>query len=83
VQEPKFKPDHWVIYQQGESGGMGRISGGTFGGQGWNYTIVGAAVNGQPYSVSESEIAYLLGDDGKTWSTPSQASGQSAAYTNA
>lgn len=82
MQEPKYKPEHWVIYQQGESGGFGRISGGTFNGQGWYYTVQGAIATGQPHSVAETEIAYLYNEDDKSWIAPAQAGGQSSVYTN-
>ena len=81
MQEPKYKPEHWVIYQQGETGGFGRISGGIFNGQSWYYTVQGSVATGQPHSVSEAEIIFLFNEDDKSWTSPAQANGQTSAYS--
>ena len=39
MKEPLYKPEHWVIYQQGTTGGFGKITGGLFTNEAWHYYI--------------------------------------------
>lgn len=82
MQQPKYKPEHWVIFKQGEAGGLGQITGAVFNQEGWKYTIRGTLVDGGLYSIREEDVAYLYNADDKSWTEPTRADGQTAAYTN-
>lgn len=81
MNQPSFKPEYWITYEQEDAGGFGRIVGGSYGSDGWSYLIAGALPNGELQTVKEEAIV-LVYENG-SWSAPSQITGQNSAYVSA
>lgn len=81
MKEPMYRPEYWVTYQQGETGGFGRIIGGSFDGESWHYTIQGSLTDGTHCSVREEEIGYLFQNG--SWLAPSGGGNHASAYKDA
>ena len=76
MKEPVKKPNQWIVYKKGESGGFGEIVGGYYNGQDWFYTVKGATTDGSLVTVRDDEIAYAY--EGGSWLAPTGLVGQSA-----
>ncbi len=81
MKEPAYKPETWVSFQQDEVGGFGRIIGGSFDGESWEYTIQGSSVDGLLYSAREDEIGYVLQNG--SWLAPTGIGNHGSAYKDA
>jgi len=81
MQEPAYKPDQWIIYQQGEGGGFGQIVGGRYSSEAWIYSIKGPITDTTYASVREDEITFF--NENGSWLEPQQGSlGKTSAYSN-
>ncbi len=81
MKEPTYKPESWIIYQQGTFGGYGRIIGAAFDGENWNYTTQGSLVNGELHAVKEDEITFLFQNG--SWLAPTHLDSRGgSAYTD-
>lgn len=81
--DPRYKPQYWVTYQQGQTGGYGQIVGATFDGQAWVYSVAGPSLNTAYTGVKEAEIIALY--ENSSWMAPRQNGGGNAggsAYTD-
>ena len=81
MKEPIYKPEHWITYQQGETGGFGRIVGGHFNSESWYYTVEGASADGTHTAVRESEIRFLFTNG--SWLAPTSTGSSGSAYKDA
>ena len=81
MHEPLYKPDFWVTYQQGETGGFGQIIGGVYDGETWHYTIKGSRVDGTHTSVRQDEFGYLFQNG--SWLAPTGGASNESAYKDA
>ena len=80
MHEPLYKPEHWILYQQGDNGGFGQIVGGTFGADGWHYTLRGIQLDTTLTSVSENDIIFAY--EQNSWIAPTHLGGAGSAYTD-
>ncbi len=74
MKAPIYKPENWVNFEQGETGGFGKIVGGSFDGEGWLYIIAGSIADGSHTVAREDEITYLFQNG--SWLAPSGNGGQ-------
>lgn len=83
MQDPVYKPEQWITFEQGEAGGFGQIIGAAFGTDGsWYYTISGSQADGKNRAVREDEIRSTLQNG--SWIAPSiTGGGKVTAYTDA
>jgi|GEM_PF-5005245 len=77
---PKFKPEQWVMYKQGEAGGFGEIRGGFFDGETWLYSVYGPVIDTTFASVQQEEITHIY-ESGSWIEAHHETGGQSSAYT--
>jgi len=78
MKQPTYKPETWITFQQGETGGFGRIVGATFDGEAWVYSVAGANADGSHHAVRETEVSQLFQNN--SWLTPTTAASSSSAY---
>jgi hypothetical protein len=78
MNEPIYKPENWVTFQQGEEGGFGRIVGGSYDGETWHYTVAGSLADGSHQSVKEGEIGFLFQNG--SWLAPTSSGGHASIY---
>ena len=77
MKTPTYKPDTWVTFQQGETGGYGRIVGASFNNEGWFYIITGSNADGSHHSVREDEIVQSFQNN--SWLSVTTSGGSSAS----
>lgn len=81
MKQPTYKPEAWVLFQQGNNGGYGQVIGATFDGSAWLYTVTGSRVFGTYTTVREEEIKQVLQNG--SWLTVTAASASASAYQDA
>lgn len=81
MQEPLYKPEHWITFQQGNTGGFGQIVGGSFDGETWLYTVEGSLADNPRRAVREDEVTYLFTNG--SWLAPTHLGGSGSAYKDA
>lgn len=80
MQEPAYKPTQWIIYKQGETGGFGRIIGGTYNGEAWIYSVRGPKTDTTYTEVYEGDITFFY--ENGSWLEPQHAGiGRASVYT--
>jgi hypothetical protein len=80
MNEPIYKPEQWIIYQQGESAGFGQIVGGSYDGEMWNYSIKGSLLDTTFALARQNEIIRYY--ENGSWLEPrSGGIGNGSAYT--
>ena len=78
---PLFKPLQWVLYQQTEVGGYGKVVGATFDDQGWLYSIKGPAADTTSVIIPEDDISHAY--ENGSWIAINRETGTSeSAYTD-
>lgn len=80
MQEPAFKPEVWVTFQQDTTGGFGKIIGAHYDGTTWQYTVSGSSANGELHAVREDEVTLSLQNG--SWMAPSHIGGGGSVYTD-
>lgn len=60
MKQPAYKPETWVLFQQGETGGYGHVIGASFENGTWLYTVAGSLGDGSTRAVREEDITQLL-----------------------
>lgn len=78
MKQPTYKPEAWVLYEEGTGGGYGRVTGANFDGESWVYTVSGALADGSLASVREEDIKQVLQNG--SWLTITNAAASSSAY---
>lgn len=82
MKQPLYKPEAWVLYEQGtSSGGYGRVAGATFNSESWLYTVSGANADGSHHTVREEEVRQVLQNG--SWLTITNSAASSSAYQDA
>jgi hypothetical protein len=82
MQLPSYKPDQWVVYEQGQTGGFGRILGASFNGESWVYSLRGPIVDTTYAEVYEPEITHFYENGSWLEAKHGNIGGKTSAYTD-
>lgn len=78
MKQPTYKPEAWVLYEQGNGGGYGHVVGATYSGETWLYTVAGTRADGSHTIIREEEVKQVLQNG--SWLTVTTTGASASAY---